>query len=182
MPLVKGGRIADDRFVRVLDDAPLPEGVPVLVPAARLLADAGDLRRHAAPVGVLWPNSQRVTELVPHLNWIALVVLEFPKFKDGRAYSQARQLREQYEFRGELRATGEVLRDQSLFLHRAGFNSFEVKKEADAAAFEEASRRYSVFYQPTGDGRTTALRARLARARSGAVQETDLPAFHSAAE
>lgn len=165
MPLVREGRIAEDRFVRVPDDAPLPEGVPVLVPAARLLAEAEDLSRRTAPVGVLWPNSQRVNELVPYLSWLALVALEFPKFKDGRAYSQARQLREQHGFRDELRATGEVLRDQFLFLHRAGFDSFEVKKDADAAAFEEASRRYSVFYQPTGDGRTTALRARLARAR-----------------
>jgi uncharacterized protein (DUF934 family) len=74
-------------------------------------------------------------------------------------------LRERHGFRGELRATGEVLRDQFLFLERAGFDALEVKKDADAAAFEDASSRYSVFYQPTGDGRQTALRARLARAR-----------------
>lgn len=166
MPLVKHGRIAEDRFVRVLDDAPLPENVPVLVPAARLLADAAELSRREAPVGVIWPNNRRIAELAPHVHWLALVALEFPKFKDGRAYSQARHLRERHGFRGELRATGEVLRDQFLFLLRAGFDSFEVKKDADAAAFEETSRRYSVFYQPTGDGRTTALRARLARAHS----------------
>ena len=62
----------------------------------------------------------------------------FPTFKDGRAYSQARLLRERYGFRGELRATGQVLRDQFLFLLRAGFDSFEVTKEADAAAFAES--------------------------------------------
>jgi len=165
MPLVKNGRLAEDRYLRVLDDAPIPEGVPVIVPATRLLADAGEFARRDSPVGVLWPNDRRVAELVPHLDWLALVALVFPKFKDGRAYSQARQLRERYGFRGELRATGEILRDQFLFLQRAGFDALEVKKEADVAAFEETSRRYSVFYQPTGDGRTTALRARLARAR-----------------
>ena len=83
----------------------------------------------------------------------------FPTFKDGRAYSQARQLRERYGFRGELRATGDVLRDQFLFLARAGFDAFEVKKDADAAAFGEAIARYSVFYQPAGDG-TAVQRAR----------------------
>lgn len=171
MPLVRNGRIAEDRYVRVLDDAPLPDGVPVIVPAARLLADAAELARREAPVGVLWPNDRRAAELAPHLDWLALVALVFPKFKDGRAYSQARQLRERYGFRGELRATGEILRDQFLFLERAGFDSLEVKKATDAAAFEETSRRYSVFYQPTGDGRPTALRARLARARGAVARE-----------
>lgn len=174
MQLVRNGRVSADRYVRVLDDAPLPDGVPVIVPAARFLADAEELSRRGTAVGVSWPNDRRVAELAPHLHWLSLVALTFPKFKDGRAYSQARQLRERYGFRGELRATGEVLRDQFLFLQRAGFDAFEVKKEADAVAFEEASRRYSVFYQPTGDGRTTALRARLGRARSEArVRETE---------
>jgi uncharacterized protein (DUF934 family) len=168
MPLVRNGRVVEDRYVRVLDDAPIPDGVPVILPAARMLADAADLAHRAVQVGVIWPNDRRVAELVPHVHWLALIALEFPKFKDGRAYSQARQLRERHGFRGELRATGDVLRDQFLFLHRAGFDSFEVKKDGDAGAFEETSRRYSVFYQPTGDGRTTALRARLARARSQA--------------
>ena len=86
-----------------------------------------------------------------------------PTFRDGRAYSQARILRERHGFRGELRATGQVLCDQLLFLQRAGFDAFEVTKEGDAAAFAEAVRRYSVFYQPTGDGRTSTLAARLAR-------------------
>jgi uncharacterized protein (DUF934 family) len=166
MPLIKNGRLAEDRYLRVLDDAPIPDGVPVIVPAARLLADADELLRREAPLGVLWPNDRRVAELAPYLDRLALVALVFPKFKDGRAYSQARQLRERYGYRRELRATGDILRDQFMFLDRAGFDAFEVKKEADARAFEETRKRYSVFYQPTGDGRPTALRARLARARA----------------
>ncbi|MGZ3322216.1 MAG: DUF934 domain-containing protein [Xanthobacteraceae bacterium] len=170
MPLVKAGRIVEDRFVRVLDDAPVPDGVPVMLPAARLLADARELVLRHAPTGVIWPNDRRIAELVPYLDWIALVALVFPTFRDGRAYSQARLLRERHEFRGELRATGQVLRDQLLFLHRAGFDAFEVSKENDTAAFREALQRYSVFYQPTGDGRTSALGARVLR-RSPTVPE-----------
>jgi len=64
MPLVKGGRIVEDRFVRVLDDAPVPEGVPVLLPAARLIADAHDLVERQAPTGVIWPNDRKIAELV----------------------------------------------------------------------------------------------------------------------
>ena len=85
----------------------------------------------------------------------------FPKFRDGRAYSQARLLRETYGFRGTLRATGDVLRDQFHFLVRAGFDSFEVKKPADARVFAEVVGRYSVYYQPGADGRAAALRRRL---------------------
>src|SRR5215813_5347261 len=167
MPLIKNGSVIVDRYVHVLDDAPLPEGVPVIVPAARFLADVAEILQCETPVGVIWPNNRRISELVPYLDRLALVALVFPSFKDGRAYSQARQLREQHGFRGELRAAGNILRDQFLFLVRAGFDSFEVVKDADAAVFAEAVRRYSVFYQPAGDRRTPALRARLQHARPG---------------
>ena len=161
MRLIKAGRLIQDRFVRVLDDAPVPEGVAAVVPATRLLADARDLVLRQAPTGVIWPNDRKIAELAPYLDWVALVALVFPTFRDGRAYSQARLLRERYGYRGELRATGQVLRDQFLFMQRAGFDAFEVKKESDAEAFANTVKRYSVFYQPTGDGRMTALHRRM---------------------
>ena len=163
MRLVKSGQVVADDYIRVSDDAPIPDDLPVIVSAARLIAEADAILRRQAPTGVLWPNSRRVAELAPHLDRLALVALEFPKFRDGRAYSQARLLRETYEFRGELRATGDVLRDQFMFLLRAGFDAFEVKKDADAAVFASEIARHSVFYQPTGDGRVAASRARLGR-------------------
>jgi uncharacterized protein (DUF934 family) len=162
MPLVKNGKIVDDGFARVLDDAPIADDAAVIVPAARLLADAGEFASRSGRTGVIWPNDRRVAELVPHLDRLALVALEFPTFRDGRAYSQARILRERYHFRGELRATGQILRDQFLFLQRAGFNAFEVKKDTDALAFADTIDRFSVFYQPAADGRSTAFRQRIA--------------------
>ena len=175
MPLVKQGRVVEDRYLRILDDAPVPDGTPVIVPAARFLADNAEFGGRTAPTGVLWPNDRRIAELAPYLDWIALVALVFPTFRDGRAYSQARLLRERHQFRGELRATGQVLRDQFLFLQRAGFDSFEVTKASDAAAFAETVQRYSVFYQPTGDGRASTLRARLARVASHQNQREFAP-------
>ncbi len=160
MRLVKSGQVVADTYVRVADDAPIPGGAAVIIPAARFLAQAEEILRREAPIGVLWPNNRRVAELAPYLDRLALVALEFPKFRDGRAYSQARLLRETYSFRGELRATGDVLRDQFIFLLRAGFDAFEVRKDADAAAFADEIARHSVFYQPTGDGRVAASRAR----------------------
>jgi len=166
MPLVKAGQIIEDNYLRVPDEEPIPDGVPVIVPGKRFLADAAELSQRDAPVGVIWPNDRRVAELEPWLNRLALVALNFPKFRDGRAYSQARLLRERFGFTGELRATGEVLRDQFQFLLRAGFDSFEVKKPADALVFAKAAARYSVFYQPSADGRPAVLRRRL---QQGAV-------------
>jgi uncharacterized protein (DUF934 family) len=164
MPLVKNLKIVDDPYLRVLDDAAIADDAAVLVPAARLTADAGELMQRSGRTGVLWPNDRNVAELVPYLDRLELIALSFPNFKDGRAYSQARLLRERYRFRSELRATGQVLRDQFLFLLRAGFDAFEVIKPADAEAFAETTRRYSAFYQPAGDGRGPAMRKRLAAA------------------
>src|SRR5579862_4421 len=172
MPLVENGQIVEDRYVRVPDDAPIPDRVPVLVSAKRFLADADALIRRDGSLGVSWPNDRRVAELEPWLGHLALIALVFPKFRDGRAYSQARLLRETYGFRGTLRATGDVLRDQFIFLVRAGFDSFEVKKPADAKVFAEVLARYSVYYQPGADGHAPALRRRLQSGAAPKVRET----------
>jgi uncharacterized protein (DUF934 family) len=161
MPLVKSGRIATDIFVHVADDAELPGDGAVLISAARFLENPEAIARRLGKTGVIWPNNRDVDDLVPYLDRLAMVALVFPTFRDGRAYSQARLLRERYGFKGELRATGQVLRDQFVFMLRAGFDAFEVKKDADAEAFANTAKRYSVFYQPTGDGRLTALHQRM---------------------
>lgn len=175
MLLIKSGRPAEDRFVRVRDEEPVPADRPVLVPAGRFLADHAELTQRSAPTGVIWPNNRNVAELGPYLDRLALVVLVFPSHRDGRAYSQARILRERYGFRGELRATGDVLRDKFLFMVRVGFDAFEVKKDPDAAAFAAALARYSVVYQPAADARASAFSLRLARrpaAGDKALQDT----------
>ena len=168
MPLVKGGDIVADEFVHLADDADIPADGAVLISAERFLAGIDAALSRKAKTGVIWPNNRDIDELVPHLDKLAAVALVFPIFRDGRAYSQARLLRERYAYKGELRATGQVLRDQFMFMLRAGFDSFDVKKDSDAKAFAEASHRFSVFYQPTGDGRVTAFHRRLMRMPEGA--------------
>jgi uncharacterized protein (DUF934 family) len=160
MPLVRQGRIAADIFVHAADGAELPGDGAILVSAARLLEDPEGLLRRSGKTGVIWPNNRDLDDLVPHLDRLAVVALVFPSYRDGRAYSQARLLRERHGYDGELRAIGQVLRDQFVFMLRAGFDAFEVKKESDAEAFAATAKRYSVFYQPTGDGRLTALHRR----------------------
>src|SRR4051812_6718897 len=171
MPLVKQAKISPDPFVHIADDAELPGDGAVLISAARFLADAEALLRRPGKLGVIWPNNRDVDDLVPHLDRLSAVALVFPSFRDGRAYSQARLLRERHGFRGELRATGQVLRDQFVFMLRAGFDAFDVKKDADAAAFVNTVKRYSVFYQPTGDGRVTALHRRMQQRHSESASQ-----------
>ena len=92
-----------------------------------------------------------------------LIALHFPKFSDGRAYSQARLLRERLGYQGELRATGGVLQDQLPFMLRCGFDSFESDQKGFGEALARARTLFSVVYQPTEDGRATPSLLRLNR-------------------
>jgi uncharacterized protein (DUF934 family) len=152
MPLLKNGAVIDDRWRRLADEDPLPGTDAVIVTLARWRADRG-LAGRRGPLGLALKNSQAVQTLAGEIHRFELVALEFPKFTDGRAYSQARLLRERLGFAGELRATGQVLPDQLLFMQRCGFDAFEVAKGAPLEAWRKAAASFSVFYQPTGDGR-----------------------------
>jgi uncharacterized protein (DUF934 family) len=106
-------------------------------------------------------NTDDVLALGDKLAGVKLITLNFPKFTDGRAYSQARLLRERLGYAGELRATGAVFLDQLPFMLRCGFDSFESEQKGFAEALARARTLFSVVYQPTGDGRVTAGQLRL---------------------
>lgn len=110
-------------------------------------------------------NSDDVMQVTDRLAGAKLVVLNFPKFTDGRAYSQARLLRERLGYTGELRATGAVLRDQLPFLLRCGFDAFESDQPGFGEALVKARILFSVVYQPIGDGRITVGELRLRQLR-----------------
>lgn len=153
MPLVKNKAIAPDRWTHVADNEDIPSGVPVIVSADRWLSDRESLVHRNGDIGVRLRNDQSPEDVAEDLFRFGVVALEFPAFKDGRAYTQARLLRERYRFDGEVRAFGDVLRDQLLFMQRCGIDAFELRKQADAEAFETAVNEISVFYQPAADGR-----------------------------
>ena len=91
MPLVENGQIVQDRYLYVGNEEPIPERVPVIVPAQRFLANTDALIRRDGSLGVLWPNDRRIAELAPWLGHLALVALQFPKFRDGRADQRAKR-------------------------------------------------------------------------------------------
>ncbi len=92
-------------------------------------------------------------EIAGDLDRFAAIAIVFPRFTDGRPYTTARLLRERHGYRGEIRAVGEVLRDQLLFMRRCGFDAFELAEGADVEGLEAALREISVVYQPAADGR-----------------------------
>ena len=108
-------------------------------------------------------------KLGDRLDGVELIILDFPKFTDGRAYTQARLLRERLGYKGELRASGAVYIDQLPFLLRCGFDSFASAQKGFAEAVEKARTLFSVVYQPTGDERATASQLRLLRRNVGMV-------------
>ncbi len=163
MPLIKNDELTADPWTSLGDEDALPEGAPAIVGLERWQAERETLARRNAPLGIRLRADQPPKEIAEDLDRFAVIALEFPKFGDGRAYSYARLLRERYGYRGELRAVGNVLRDQALFRLRCGFDAFEVAEDSALDGWRAALGEISVVYQPTADGRPPAhgLRARV---------------------
>jgi uncharacterized protein (DUF934 family) len=97
--------------------------------------------------GVILANTAEVEALEADLPRLALVVLQFPKWVDGRAYSQARLLRSRYRYQGEIRATGEVLVDMLPLLHRTGFDAVALRHDQSLDDAQRALRFFAGHYQ-----------------------------------
>jgi uncharacterized protein (DUF934 family) len=160
MPLIKHGQVVDDPWVPLADQDAVPASGAVIVSLGRLRAEHEALLARREPLGVRLASQETAGELAGHLAALSLVALEFPTFKDGRAYSTGRLLRERYHYKGELRAVGNVLRDQFLFMLRCGFDAFEVASEQEAGAWKKAMDEFSVWYQAAADDRQPAARLR----------------------
>ncbi|MFO0687718.1 MAG: DUF934 domain-containing protein [Myxococcota bacterium] len=158
-----GPALVEDRFARVADDAALPAEGAVLVSLARFEKERAALLARKAPLGVWLASNQSPTAIASDLDRLALVALDFPVFSDGRAFTSARLLRERYGYEGELRAIGDVLCEQLPFMLRSGFDSFDMKSPKALEEFRAVVGEVRVVYQPTGDGRATAIDRRLGR-------------------
>lgn len=157
--LIIDGRLGNDRWQLLADDSPLPAAGSVIVPWAR----ASELDASATlELGVQIPNTLDVEPAWPQLQRAALIQLDFPAYGDGRAYSQARLLRQRLGFTGELRASGKaVTEDQILMMSRVGINSFVLREDQSAEACLRRLQWLDVAYQPACDARVPVRRARL---------------------
>ena len=163
MALLKDGAICDDIYtdVSATDDlaaGSLPQGAVIVgVPQWQELRDT--LIARDDPVGIVLRSDEKPSLIENDLAHFDVIALDFPTFRDGRAYSYARLLR-RMGWEGELRAVGEVLLEQLHYMHRVGFNSFLIDSDAAVDDWTTAAADFSVWYQPTGDGRATVLAQR----------------------
>lgn len=132
-----------DTMLRYREDDPVAH--------AAVTVDAFLDQSNAAAVRVEPGDDAR--ELIPHLERLDLVEVNFPSFGDGRGYSSARILREA-GYDGELRAVGDVLVDQLAYMRRCGFDAFDPDAPLDAEDVEAAFARWPEVYQSAADDRT----------------------------
>lgn len=139
-----------DEWIRhTPESAVLAGDYKLLVPLAAFLAEPDRFLAHEGPLGVAVAAGESVAALEPYLSKLSLITLAFPKFSDGRSYSAARLLRERLGFKGELRATGDVLHDQIPLMRRCGIDSFEVKHAPTRAALLAGKlAEMHHYYQP----------------------------------
>jgi len=163
MPLIKNGIEVDDIWAFLPDESELAADGCFTVSLSRYLDGADNLRARNDCIGVRLTPDDDPSLLADHLDHVQLIEVAFPKYTDGRGYSQAQLLRRRYSYNGEIRAVGQVLRDQILYMHRSGFNAYETAR-ADLSSILEALTEYSEYYQPAAVDAPTVFQRRHAKA------------------
>lgn len=139
----------------VIAEFAIPAG-KVLVPLAvwRARAESLAARVDAGEVGVWIESFERVEDLVASiddLNRFAVIAVNFPRFADGRGFSTAALLRTRYGYRNELRAVGDVLRDQLFYMQRCGFDAYAIRADRSAEDALASLKDFSAPYQGAVD-------------------------------
>jgi len=176
MALVKHGHVVDNLW-ETLDGRDLEtiDATTALLVGPAELKALGERLNRFGRLGVTVAPGDDVRDLLEHPERLALVVVTFPKFNDGRAFSQARLVRETTGFDGEIRATGHILRDQLTFLRRSGVDAIEVPDEdaeSWAKAWDAEARRFKGYYQPAIDDQSN----RASATGSSAIRRWAAPA------
>lgn len=162
--LIKDGALADDRWSLLREArslADVPAHGPVIVPQALWNAERDTLAARGE-VGVLLASADDPSALDGDLEALPVIAIDFPTFADGRGYSTARLLREQYGYLGELRAVGDVLRDQLYLMAECGFDAFVVRADRDAADALAGLVDFPGVYAPTARAPQPWFRRRVA--------------------
>ncbi len=162
MGLLKNGQAVADSYTDVSEHEVIGDTVAgaIIVSLQQWQEHRDALLERSAPLGIVLRSNEKPELIRSDLSHFAVIALDFPTFRDGRAYSHARMLRERFGYQGELRAVGEVLLEQLHYMQRVGFNSFAIASDAALRDWETAAADMSVWYQPGADERATAVELR----------------------
>lgn len=154
--IIKDGEIVNDDWYLVEDELTSDilehhAGQDIIVMLEEWLANHAPLSRHQGRVGVWLDSHQRPEQLGAAIPDLPLIALNFPAFKDGRAFTSARELRERFGYQGEIRAIGDVLRDQLFYMKRCGFNAFAPRDDQDLEDCQRAFHDFRDGYQSSID-------------------------------
>ena len=148
--IIKNGEVIDERWHLLPVDATL-DGISnsddLIVPLGLWLASSHALMVRDGGLGVWLQSHEQIEDIVDDLKYFQVIALDFPAFTDGRHFSSARLLRERYGYQGEIRAIGDVLRDQLFFMQRCGFDAFAVRPDRDPYDALKGLSDFSVTYQ-----------------------------------
>ena len=144
--LISTSKEIENNWYLLADDESIGVRSRVLVGTERLKRDWNEILPQDTEIGVNLKPDAEVEEIIFALERLKLITLKFEVFADGRAFSQAKLLRDRYRFTGDIRATGDVIRDQLAFMQRCGFNQFEIPDDEDSQlallSFNEISYGY----------------------------------------
>jgi uncharacterized protein (DUF934 family) len=153
MPIIRNRTIVEDDFRTLGAEDPITDG-DIIISLERFRAEHGALEKRAGRLGVEIPNDIFADEVLGELETVDLIAIDFPIYRDGRGFSTARLLR-RGGFTGELRATGNVLRDQIAFMERCGFDAYQVAPGKSLEQALEGFEDFSVTYQDAISPRTS---------------------------
>ncbi len=156
MALLVSNRLIDESWHHLDDKADSTGTDKNIVSVEQWLRDRDTLIARSDKLGIILMSDQPPGLIEADIKRFDVICLDFPKFTDGRAYSYARLLRDKYGFTGELRAVGNVLRDQLAFMKRCGIDTFEVSDGVDARDWSTAFSEISVRYQEANDNANVA--------------------------
>jgi uncharacterized protein (DUF934 family) len=151
MPLLKDGKVVDDIWAFAEDGHELSPGGCIVVSLARFISEHDELLARNQSIGVRLLNSDDPALLAPHLDRLHLIEVQFPKYTDGRALSQAQLLRRRLGYKGEIRATGQVLRDQLRLMIRCGIDAMVIAEPDAEGVYAASASEFSEFYQSAAD-------------------------------
>jgi uncharacterized protein (DUF934 family) len=150
MKVIHNHAVKDDGWQLLDAGAVVPDSGDVIVGLEEWNRNADALLARSGKVGVVL-RSHESPEDIQRRDELPLIAIDFPKFSDGRGYSSARLLRDRLRYEGELRAVGDVLRDQLFYMLRCGIDSFALKAGKDIEGALQAFREFSVTYQAAAD-------------------------------